>query len=176
MSGVSLEGLSPEAIADLAIVAKNLSDNPKTRKQFLGLMKTVDPTVNIPEIDIPQQLNGVLAEGLKRLQAMENKQNERDLRDNIKERRNAIVRTGIVSEAEVPEVEKLMLEKGISSHETAAQFFASQKKSAVPTPGQFGQPLMPKPDMKAMGGNINQWARSEASTAMAELIKNRRSA
>lgn len=173
---VSLEGMSPEAIADLAVLAKSLSDNPKTRKQFLGLMKSADPTMNIPEIDIPNQVGTALNEGLKRLQAMENKLSENELRADITKRRNSIVKSGLVTEEEVSEVEKLMLEKGISSHETAAQFFASQKQSAAPTPGSFGQPLMPKPDLKAMGGNINQWARSEATSAMAELIKARRTA
>ena len=172
----SLEGMSPEAIAELAVLSKSLSDNPKTRKAFLGLMKAADPTMNIPEVDIPNQVGAALQEGLKRLEKVENRMSQREIEGEIMKRRNAIVSSGLVSEAEVPEVEKLMLEKGISTHETAAQFFASQKKSAAPTPGTFGQPLIPKPDMKAMGGNITQWARSEAGSAIADLIKARRSA
>jgi hypothetical protein len=171
---VSLEGLSPEAIADLAVTLKTLTDNPKTRAHTLALMKHVDPTLNIPEIDIPNQMNGYLKKGLDRLEALENSIRDKELRSEITSRRNAIVKSGLVNESEVSEVEKLMLEKGISSHETAAEFFASQKKSAAPTPGHFGQPLMPKPDLKAMGGNINQWARSEAGAAMADIIKARR--
>jgi len=171
---VSLEGLTPEAIADLAVALKSLTDNPKTRKQTLALMKPSDPTLNIPEIDIPMQLNQLLQQNEARMAKMEAARNEDRVRADILDRRNEIVKKGLVSEDEVKEVEKLMLEKGISSHETAAEFYASQKKSATPTPGTFGQPLFAKPDLKAMNGDINQWARSEAGKAMADIIKMRR--
>ena len=171
---VSLEGLTPEAIADLAVALKSLTDNPKTRRQTLALMKQSDPTLNIPEVDIPMQLNGILQQNEQRMAKMENSLNEERLRNEILSRRNAVVKKGIVSEDEVAEVEKLMLEKGITSHETAAEFYASQKKSATPTPAQFGQPLISQPDLKVMGGDINQWARSEAGKAMADIIKLRR--
>jgi len=173
---VSLEGLSPEAIADLAVTLKTLTDNPKTRAHTLALMKHADPSLNIPEIDIPNRMAGVAKAATDRIQKLEDDIMRRDLQERIRERRSSIVKSGMVSESEVPEVEKLMLEKGISNHETAAEFYASQKKAAAPTPGTFGQPLMPKPDLKAMGGNISQWARSEAQRAITDFTKARRAA
>lgn len=169
---VSLEGLSQEAIADLAALAKGLSDNPKTRGKFLGLMKEADPSLSIPEVDIPARVQERVQPHLDRLAKLERDANEREIRETIRERRAALLKKGL-SEADIPEVEKLMVEKGISSHETAADFLLAQRQSAPPTPSTFSQPSIPKPDLKAMGGNINAWARNEATNAIADLIKGR---
>lgn len=176
MSTVSLEGMSPEAIADLATLAKGLSDNPKTRQQFLGLMKTADPNLNIPEFDIPMRIANGVQPYVDKIEKLERENAEREIRDTIRSRRRAIMDKNHLSEDDVKEVEKLMIEKGISNHETAAEFFVSQKRSATPTPTAFSQPNMPKPDLKGMGLNINQWARGEATNAISDLIKGRRAA
>jgi hypothetical protein len=176
MANVSLEGMSPEAIADLALLAKGLSDNPKTRGQFLGLMKSADPSMSIPEIDIPNNIGAAVKPHLERINKLETEAREREIRDTITARRAKISKDKGLSESEVTEVEKMMVEKGISNHETAAEFYLSQKQSAAPTPSSFSQPAMPKPDLKGMGVNINQWARGEATNAIAELIKGRRAA
>ena len=173
---VSLEGMSPEAIADLAMLAKGLSDNPKTRGSFLNLMKAADPNLSIPEVDIPARINAGVQPHLDRLQKLENNANERAIRDTIRERRAEIVKTKGVKEEDIPAIEKLMVDKGIQSHETAAEFFIAQQKSAAPTPSSFSQPAIPRPDMKSMGGNINAWARGQATEAIADLIKGRRAA
>ena len=169
---VNLEGMSPEAIADLAMLAKGWSDNPKTRGQFLGLMKQADPTLSIPELDIPANIGGALKPHLDRLAKMENELAERGIRDTINARRAALTGKGI-SEKDIPEIEKIMVEKGIQSHDTAAEFFLAQRNSAPPTPSSFSQPTIPKPDMKAMGGNVGAWARSEATSAISDIIRAR---
>jgi len=170
---VSLEGMTPEAIADLAALAKGLSENPKTRQNFLGLMKAADPNLSIPEIDIPSRIAGATKPYIDKLEAMEKAQAERDMRDRINERRQSLVKNKGISESEISEVEKLMVEKGIQSHETAADFYLSQKSAAQPTPSTFSQPSIPRPDLKKMGLNINQWSRNEATSAIADIIKNR---
>ena len=170
---VSLEGMSAEAIADLAALAKGLSENPKTRPGMLRLMKDADPSLSIPEVDIPANIGAAVKPHLDRIAKLEREGNERAIRDQITERRASLIKNKGLTEADIPEVEKLMIEKGISNHDTAADFLLSQRNSAQPTPSSFSQPAIPRPDMKAMGGNIGAWARNEATTAIADIIKNR---
>lgn len=170
----SLEGMTPEAIADLAALAKGLSENPKTRGQFLGLMKAADPNVSIPEIDIPARLSAAVRPHLQKIEQLEARERERDIKEEIEARRKALSDSRGLSKTEVAEVEKLMMEKGISNHDTAAEYYLNQKQVAAPTPSSFSQPSIPKPDLKGMGLNLNQWARSEATTAISEILKSRR--
>jgi len=173
---VSLEGLSPEAIADLAALAKGLSDDPKTRPTFLRMMKDRDPSLSIPEVDIPANIGAAVKPYLDRIGKLENEGREREIKDTILQRRQSLIKDKGVKESDIPEIEKMMVEKGISNHDTAAEFFLSQQNSAAPTPSAFSQPAIPRPDMKAMGGNIGAWARTEAANAISDLIKGRRAA
>jgi hypothetical protein len=49
---MSLEDLTPEARDELALLAKQLSENPETRKDFLRQVKKVKPEMPIPELEI----------------------------------------------------------------------------------------------------------------------------
>ena len=134
MSEISLEGMSQEAINGLALLAKGLSSNSKTRDQFLNLTKTANPDLNIPEVDIPFKMQGMLDAEAKKREELENKIRENEIRQQIKENRAQLAKTKGLSEEQVQEVEKMMTEKGIVNHDTAADFYLSQQKSATPTP------------------------------------------
>jgi len=43
----------------------------------------------------------------------------------------------IQDESEIEEVEKVMLEKGITNHEAAAEYWQWMKQSAAPTPSGY---------------------------------------
>lgn len=167
----SLEGLSPEAIANLAGLANTLASNPETRAGFLGLVKKADPSVSIPEVDMPLRIDAAMREANEKVEKLERALQERDARDNVMQIRNSLVTKGLASEADIPEVEKLMLEKGISSHETAAEFLQSQKRSAIPTPSSHGYNVqtMPKIDTKDFGGNLRQWGRATAAKVIDDM-------
>ncbi len=49
---MSLEDLSYEARDELALLARQLAENPKTRKAFLRLTKEAKPDMPIPELEI----------------------------------------------------------------------------------------------------------------------------
>ena len=170
MSEISLEGMSQDAINGLALLAKGLSSNSKTRDQFLNLTKTANPDLNIPEVDIPFKMQGMLDAEAKKREELENKIRENEIRQQIKENRAQLAKTKGLSEEQVQEVEKMMTEKGILNHDTAADFYLSQQKSATPTPSTFsGSQQVPKPDMKQFNGNITQWARNEANTMIGQI-------
>jgi hypothetical protein len=88
---MSLEDLSPDAQAELAALARTLAENPTTRKQFLQLTKQVRPDVPIPEIEIEERTNSVLAQAEDRVKSLEDKLRQKEAREELQKRRDAIV-------------------------------------------------------------------------------------
>ena len=164
MGTVSLEGMSPEAISGLAMIAKGLSDNPATRGEFLNLTKKANPHLAIPEVDVPVQINGAIAEERAKREALEQEILKDRVERDVEKRRLQLMKDKGLTEAQVGEVEALMVEKQIPNHETAADFYNMQRQAAKPTPyAGYGSHQLPKVDTKDFGGNIGQWARNEAA-------------
>lgn len=168
MSDVSLEGMSEDAIKGLAMLGKQLAGNPETRTAYLGLAKKVNPHLSIPEVDVPVMMDAKLAEERQKREALEQQMMKEKIEREVKERRDALMQSKGLSKEDVAEIEKLMVEKNIASHETAADFYKMQKQTATPTPSfsGFGSQQVPKPDLKEFGGNIGQWARNEAAATI----------
>jgi len=170
---MSLENLSVEAQAELAALAKTLAENPSTRKQFLQLTKQVRPDVPIPEIEIEERTNSVLAEANKKVETLEQRLRQKEAKEELEKRRITLLKKNLVqSEDEIAEVEKLMVEKGIANHETAAEYHQWMKQAAAPTPSQFPQPVMSKFNTKDFMKNPVGAARDAAHAALAEFRKN----
>jgi len=58
----SLEDLTPDARDELALLARQLAENPDTRDSFLRLTKKVKPNLTIDAIDIKDQVDARFAE------------------------------------------------------------------------------------------------------------------
>ena len=169
---MSLENYSPEAISELAALSKRLSEDPSTRKEFLRLTKKVHPDLPVPEIEIEEATNQRVSAAEKRVMELEAKLRQKEVKDELSKRRNALKEAGKVqTDEDIKEVEKLMTEKGIANHETAADYWRHMKQSAVPTPG-YPQPVMSRMDIKGYMKNPVGAARENAALALAELRKN----
>jgi len=169
---MSLEDVSYEARDELARLAKQLSDNPETRSQFLKLAKQVRPDVSMPEIEIEERYTKKFQDFESKLAARDAKQAERDAMDNLEYRRNSLVEKGLVnSRDEIQEVEKLMLDKGITNHEAAAEYHKYMKQAAIPTPSGYNPNPMKKFDLSAFHKNPIQAARETAAQALSEFRK-----
>jgi hypothetical protein len=173
---MSLEGKSVEEIASLAELAMQLSSNPKTRQGFLQLSKAANPEANIPEIDIPFQFKAVIDRGQKRIEDLEKQIQEDRLERSIEAKRRALVSGGKASRKDIEAIEKIMVEKHIPDHETAAEFYALQQKSAEPTTDvtvqrNLKESVNPQMDLKQFNGNINDWARATAKNTLDEMRK-----
>ena len=170
---MSLENLSPEAQQELAILAKNLFEDPRTRKPFLHLTKQVRPDVPIPEVEIEEQTNKVLSEAKAEVQSLKDQIRQKEAREELEKRRQSLIKKGLIdSEDDIKEVEKVMVEKGIANHETAAEYHAYMKQMAAPTPSQFPQPVMSTFNTKDFMKNPVGAARDAAHAALAEFRKN----
>ena len=169
---MSLENYSPEAIEELAALSKRLSENPKTRKSFLRLAKEVNPDIPMPELEMEEMVNERTTAAEKRVADLENQLRAQQVRDELNRRRNKLKESGFAqTDDDILEIEKLMAEKGIANHETAADYWRHMKQAAVPTPG-YPQPVMSRMDVKGYMKNPVAAARENAAAALAELRKN----
>lgn len=167
---MSLEDLSLEARDELAALAKKLADNPTTRKEFLKLTKQVNPDLPIPELEIEERANNVFQQADQRVSSLEAQLRERDARDELEKRRQALIDSGkIKSKDDIAKVEKVMLEQGITNHETAADYWQWMQQAAEPTPSGYNPQVMNKWDLSKFMKNPVGAARDEASKALNEL-------
>jgi hypothetical protein len=147
-----------------------LAENPSTRKEFLRMTKKVKPDLPIPELEIEESTNKALSLAEQRVQSLENKLREKDALDDLQRRRNAIKAKGLVStEDDIKEVEKIMLDRGITNHETAAEYHQWMKQSATPTPSGYNPQIIQKMDLNKYWKNPVTAARNEAVSALQEL-------
>ena len=131
---MSLENLSLEARDELAALAQTLAENPDTRKDFLRMTRKVKPDLPIPELDIEDYTHRAVTRSEDRVQALEAKLREKEAIEELNSRRQSLMKKGLISnESEVGDVEKIMLERGITNHETAAEYHQWMKQAAVPT-------------------------------------------
>jgi len=169
---MSLENASYEERDALALLAKDLSNNPETRSQFMQLTRKVRPEVAMPELEIQERVNTQLDKYQQKISSLEAKLQERDAVNNLEQRRKSLLDKGLVeSRDQIQDVEKLMLEKGITNHEAAAEYHNFMKQAAVPTPTGYNPNPMKQFDLSAFRKNPIQAARDVAAQAMSEFKK-----
>ena len=172
---MSLENLSLEARDELAQLAQTLAENPDTRKDFLRMTKRVKPDLPIPELDIEDYTNRAVTRSEDRVQALEAKLRERDAVEELQKRRQSLMRKGLIAnESEVNDVEKIMLERGITNHETAAEYHQWMKQAAVPTSTGYNPSAVKQFDLNKYWKNPAAAARNEAMNALNDLRKPQR--
>jgi hypothetical protein len=172
---MSLENYSPEQVNELAALALDLSNNPKTRKSLLRLTKEVRPDLVTPELEIEDYTEKKVSQANQRVEDLEAKLREKELKENLKEKRDALLKKGLIdNESDIEEVEKVMLENKIADHETAAQYWQWMKQAAAPTPTGYNPNPVAKFDLGKYYKNPQQAARDEASKALSELRNTRK--
>ena len=170
---MSLEDLSLEQRDELAMLARQLADNPATRKQFLRMTKQVKPEMSIPELDMEDFTNTKVSAAETRVMNLEAKMRERDAVEELNKRRARLNRPT----KEIEEIEKLMLDKGMTNHETAAEYFDWMRQAAEPTPNSamgYTPSALSKFDLSKYWKNPQMGARDEAAQALKDLRKNTR--
>ena len=170
---MSLEDLTPEARDELALLAKQLSENPDTRKDFLRQVKKMKPEMPIPELEIEDYTRNAVEKANDRVAQLEARLREKEALDELNSRRNKLKAKGLIDKDEdIEEVEKVMLEKGITNHEVAADYWKYMNQSAAPTPTGYNPSAINKFDLSAYWKNPIQGARNEAAKALSELRRN----
>lgn len=171
----TLEGIDASARDELALLMLDLSNTPKTRKQVLQLTKEVRPDTPVPELDLEERIAAATKESNDKVAALEAKLGERDMRAELNRRRQALGR----SEDEVAAIEKIMLDKKISDHETAAEYYDWMRQAAPPTPATYDRQFLDKGSrdvLKDYWKNPTQAARDIAAKSFEDFRRGRKSA
>jgi len=156
----------------LAALAQTLAENPDTRKDFLRMTKKVKPDLPIPELDIEDYTHRAVSRSEDRVQALEAKLREKEAIEDLNNRRQNLMKKGLISnESEVGDVEKIMLERGITNHETAAEYHQWMKQAAVPTSSGYNPSAVKQFDLNKYWKNPVSAARNEALNALNDLRK-----
>lgn len=164
--------MSLEAREELASLSERLANDPSTRKDFLRLTRKVRPDLPIPELDIDDRTSSMLQQSENRVAGLEAKLAERDAMGELERRRNALISKGLVRDRdEIQAVEKVMLDKGITNHESAAEYHKWMQQAATPTPTGYNPNPLKQFDMSAFRKNPVQAARDVAAQAMNEFRK-----
>lgn len=167
---MSLEDISLEQRDELALLAKQLAENPSTRKDFLRMTKKVKPDLPIPELEMQDYTEQKMSDMENRLMASENKLREKEAREELDKRRQSLIRKGLArDDADVEQIEKIMLQKNISNHETAAEYFDWMKQAAEPTPSGYNPSAISKFDLSKYWKNPQMGARDEAAQALKDI-------
>ena len=169
---MSLENLSQDARDELAALAQQLAESPETRKDFLRLTKKMKPEIPIPELDLEDTVSRATQNSEQRIQQLEAKLKQKEAMEELERRRKSIRDKGLAKDEEdVKSIEKIMLDRGITSHETAAEYHNWMKQAAEPTPSGYNPGVMNKWDLNAYRQNPVAAARNEAAKALADLRK-----
>jgi hypothetical protein len=167
---MSLEDISLEQRDELALLAKQLAENPSTRKDFLRMTKKVKPDLPIPELEMQDYTEKKMSDMENRLLVSENKLREKDAREELNRRRQSLITKGLArDDADVEQIEKIMLQKNISNHETAAEYFDWMKQAAEPTPSGYNPSAISKFDLSKYWKNPQMGARDEAAQALKDI-------
>lgn len=160
-----------------------LSGNPETRTELQRLMKKVNPKLVIPEIDTADAVRGEMKVRDERIASLENKILEGEVRGRMERQRAAAQVKYNLSDADLLEVEKLMIDpdpdKRVPGYESAARVFTAERQNAKPTPASFSPPVftMPENDVWGKGiGNkqqLDKIALTEAYSAWNEVASGR---
>ena len=166
---MSLEDFTAED-RELSNLMRQLANDPSTRKEALRLTKKLRPDLPIPELEIEDRTNSLLNRAEQRVASLEAKLQERDAVGELEKRRTNLIKRGLAqNESDVQEIEKLMLEKKIHDHETAAEYHQYMKQAAVPTPSGYNPNPMKKFDLSAFQKNPVNAAREMAAQALSEI-------
>jgi hypothetical protein len=139
------------------------------------MTKQVKPDLPIPELDMEDYTHNAVNKSEMRVQALEAKLRERDAVEELQKRRQSLMKKGLIAdESEVKDVEKIMLERGITNHETAAEFHQWMKQAAEPTPSGYNPSAVKQFDLGKYWKNPAGAARDEAANALRDLRKPQR--
>lgn len=156
----SLEELSSDQLLEKAkayepqaqLMAMLLA-NPETRETVQRAMKKANPKLIIPEIDARDAVEAAQAKDRERIASLEAKLLENDVNQRISATRAKIKEDFKATDADIEEIEKLMVTDKIGTHIGAAKVYFASKQSAQPTPALLHSPTfdMPSKDDWAAG-------------------------
>ena len=156
---------------------QTLLKDPVSREQVQRKIKELNPGVSIPEIDAKDAMRAELEVERNERIALQKQITEDRVRVRLEKQRSDAKVKYKLSEADMAEVEKLMVDPTdpIPTYEAAARVHAASKQTAPPTAASLRSPQfeMPESDVWGKGiGNkaaLDRIATNEAVAALADI-------
>ncbi len=167
----SLENFTEAERDAMARMYDRLVKDPKTRDVTLRATKTVAPETNIPEIEVMDRVAHAMTPHLTEIAALKKDKLEREVKDRLTAARQKLRDDAGMNQKDIDAVEKIMVEKHIPDHATAAEFYTMQNRTATPTPESWSNPVkMPgNADGFKKAGGFKNFFRNDAHAAVDEL-------
>lgn len=170
----SLENATGED-KELAELMRGMLKNPKTRRAALQTIKAHSPDTPIPELEVEARMQAYAKPAMDELAKMKADRIKEQVEGRIEKSRTELKEQGFAKE-DIEAIEKLMTEKQIPSHATAAEHYSMSKKLAQPAPASLRTMTNTLPiDRKLVeeAGGIKNWARNEAMKAADDIKSGR---
>lgn len=176
----SLENMTTEQLQESTKLLHTLLNSPDTRETTLRMIKHKTGQV-FPEIEGKDAAMKAIEGEREERKKLEARIQEREIMDRIEKERTRVKSDHKLTDADVLEVEKLMVDKDapIPSYAAAAKVYVASKQVAQPTPAQLLQDRtwsMPEKEVWAPGiGNkmaLDKIALQEAYKAANEFRTN----
>lgn len=177
---MALEGKTTEEIEALAQLADSVLSNPKTRGVFQRTLKTANPSLSIPELELEDRVAAAVKPHIDKVATLE----ATNARNAEMAQANTLYETlhddRVVSgRKDFNELVKYAADKGFMTNEQGLRMAGShrvtEQEMAEPTPHIMTAELLQR-DNKDLMANPALWARQEAAKAMDELAKRRKAA
>lgn len=162
---MAVEEVVPAELVEVLQKAKvldELYENPKTRKEFLKVLKVNKPDLRIPELDTPGEVMNTLQPHLDEIAKAKKELADERAALKLERAKENLMRKHNLTEEELAEVGKTMKEKGIANVDTAIEHRRLADQVASPrSPGRQPQGFQ-IPNPEGLWNNTNEWARTEA--------------
>lgn len=172
-----IDSLSDETRDELAKVALQLSGNQKTRKGFLGLLKTASPNTPIPEIDEVNAVEAKIAAEREEREKFQNEQRDRWFQQDLSAKKKGVAERYGFGDEEMKKLEERMGKKELpADYEWAARLHKQETEVATPTnygSGGYG-PFDLEQNAKQFEGLLDDsdnWASRTAHSMIDEIQK-----
>jgi regulator of replication initiation timing len=110
----------------------------------------------------------------QRLDDFEAKQREKEIRGRVNDDMRSAKEKYNLTDEDMKEVSKLMMEGGITSYDKASDYYRLSKQAAIPSTANFvDRTALTLPNEPELFKDRNGWAKREAYKALAEIERNR---
>lgn len=139
-----------------------LASDPATRTELQRLLKKKNPALVIPELDATEKVMAEVGKRDERIEKLELEILQDRTARRLEAERAAIKNKYHLSDEDVSEVEKMMVDpdvnKRIPSYEAAARVFKAERSSSVPTSISAAPPTFTMPENDVWGKGIGNKA------------------
>lgn len=165
--------LNPDQKDTLLDSLENIYNHPVHGRQIKRVLKDALPGFSDPTLEIQEAEEQRASKTSEEIEGIKSTLTKKEIQDKLKEERRAFIDDGIVTKAEMKEVEKLMLEKGIGSYDTAIEFYKAQKQLAIPTTAPVEKTRISVPSEIEWFKDPKGYARKKAYEEVARIERER---